>query len=226
LSNDIGIIGSSLLQGFLFNTAMSNDLLIEIFFWQSSNFKMVRSKKQDKLEQPTLENEKETAQNLRKTRGASKAPPAKDRNQGNKGNDMARGSSKAPAAEDRSEGSKEDAMLEGSRRRKKQESTEKVSLNVKSKAKILPPAVLGVVFGEVEMPVPNLQETQRKREQDALKCGRVVKTVGDTVDRVPSSKTMGTVSENIVLKKSMKDVLPLASPEGDSSYCCITLNHT
>jgi len=106
---------------------------------------MVKSRKQDKFARPILGNEKETQENHRTTRGTSKVLGAKDRNQG----------------------TKEDDMPGASGRRKKNESTQKVSVNVKSKAKSLPPAVLGVVFGEVEMPVSNLQEM---RKEEGTRC--------------------------------------------------------
>lgn len=48
----------------------------------------------------------------------------------------------------------------------------------KKKEKTLSPAVVDVVFGRLQSSVADVEELRRKREQDTLKCGRRVKTVG------------------------------------------------
>jgi len=65
----------------------------------------------------------------------------------------------------------------------------------KQKEKTLSPAVVNVVFGSLQNSVADVDELRRKREEDALKCGRRVRTVGNSFNEMRSLQKSSTVSQ-------------------------------
>ena len=55
-----------------------------------------------------------------------------------------------------------------------------------TKGKNVSPAVVDVVFGRVTNPVADIDELRRKREEDTLKCGRTLRSAGNSQHRSQS----------------------------------------
>jgi len=86
----------------------------------------------------------------------------------------------------------------GSIRRRKQvprEANRVVCTSGKQKEKTLSPAVVDVVFGSLQNSVADVDELRRKREEDALKCGHRVRTVGNSFSEMRTLQKSSTVSE-------------------------------
>jgi len=49
----------------------------------------------------------------------------------------------------------------------------------KKKGSSLSPVVMEVVLGTLQNAIPNVDELRRKRQEDALKCGRIPRTIGE-----------------------------------------------
>lgn len=135
---------------------------------------MVTQETVQNLPNSSLRKGKGSASNARQTRAGTKISSAPDRNEVNKDPDMPPGSS----------------------RQKKRVSKEMHTKKGRKKGNPLSPVVVDVVFGRVQSVVPDAEELRRKREQDTLRCGRLVRRVGDELIQSRSPKKSTTASEN------------------------------
>jgi len=83
----------------------------------------------------------------------------------------------------------------------------------KLKGTSLSPTIVDVVFGNMQNSVADMGELRRKREEDAAKCGRILRSVQHGPSRLPSPKSRRTVAEGNVLENDMTTIHPSASPE-------------
>lgn len=82
----------------------------------------------------------------------------------------------------------------------------------KTKEKTLSPAVADVVFGKLKMSIADVDELRWKREEDTLKCGRLVRTVDTSTTRKGSSKKGPVASKNSNAKKNGPQDVHYESP--------------
>ena len=79
--------------------------------------------------------------------------------------------------------------------RKKAAPTPTQKLKGKKQAKNLSTAVVDVVYGTFKNAVPDVEELHRKREEDTVRCGRVVKTIRNVSAKNTESTGACTTSQ-------------------------------
>jgi len=88
------------------------------------------------------------------------------------------GSTRKVAAGRELQGAKSTATV----RRMKPETKVAGSKKAKKKGSSLPPAVMDAVFGTLQKSIPDVEELRRKRQEDAIKCGRGLRTITQAYD--------------------------------------------
>ena len=106
--------------------------------------------------------------------------------------------SNQPTAFEKGEGS-----LNASARRKKDETNKPVSLYPRKKGKTVSHAVVETVFGNLRNSVADGEELRRKRQEDAQKCGRVSRTIGNKQTKTAVTDKMGNESDDTTLERSL-----------------------
>lgn len=80
---------------------------------------------------------------------------------------------------------------------------ESVSARGKQKGTPVPPKVLDAVFGNLQSCVADVDELRRKRDEDALKCGRVTKSIGDKSKKAHDSNEFSCHSTDVRITKDV-----------------------
>jgi len=131
---------------------------------------MVTAARKEVLRKDSIHQESSTASNKRKTRGTTKVNDSEEANITNKETDI--------------------PTKSGCRKKTVPKDKDRViSTKGKRKEKTVSPTVVDVVLGKVQRFVADLEELRRKREEDTVKCGRVVRSIAKIVNTttVPSN---------------------------------------
>ena len=141
---------------------------------------MVTSKKQVKVPKTRTAEDEKSSKKMIQTRGTRALVAAQERQREKEGGD--------------------NPIRRGRLKRTKSKDSEAVK--ILKKGKPLSPTILEVVFGKTNSSVPDLEELRQKREADAIKCGRVPRTIGkEPPQRQPCSSTTGMANEEDLLMK-------------------------
>ena len=96
--------------------------------------------------------------------------------------------------------------------RKKVAPTPTPKVKGKKQVKNLSTAVVDVVYGTLKNAVPDVKELRRKREEDTVQCGRVVKAVSNVRAQKIDSKGPCTTSQEKASNSNMTSRHPCGTP--------------